>query len=315
MSEPGTVTVLIPHAGDAQRLERCLSSLTDAAVADVRVVMPRDAAASRELTSRHPNVRAIVCDRLLPFGEATNLAADGATTTYLLLLNDDAWATPGAIDRLAGVLDERPGVAVAGAHLLNPDGSEQYSAYADPSWTALAELILQPLLLRLPRRLSRFPYRRDPRRLPEQIWVSGAALMVRRDLYERVGGLDERFPHGIEDAALCLHARRAGLRVEVVAGAHVLHEGGTSGWRHASDPSKVARALLRGTEGWRVYWRHYRDAGALGQTLLAATFAVLAASRVAAFSVIGLRSRPGSPAHLRLRAHRLYLRGLLGRPC
>jgi GT2 family glycosyltransferase len=87
-------------------------------------------------------------------------------------------------------------------------------------------------------------------------WLSGAAIMVRASVYDAVGGFDEGFAHGIEDADLCRRLRSEGWRVVAVPGPPVVHAKGTSGHR-SGDPERVEKALVAGLDGWCRYSRRY----------------------------------------------------------
>jgi len=295
------VSVLIPHAGNTTRLERCLDSLRSDRLREVLVVLPGTARHSLALVERHPRGRPVVVPRLLSFARATNLAASMATGELLFLLNDDTVVQDGAIDRLADEFVEQPDLGAAGPLLLNLDGTLQPSVYSDPSWRTLLELILQPLFRRGPlARRARFPHTRPPMLSGEPIWLSGAALMVRRHEFEEIGALDEGYPHGIEDAALCRAIRNRGHRLALVDDARIVHEHGVSSYRSRAGSEQVARALVGGTTGWIHYWRA-NGAGPASTALIRTAFVFFGLTRLAVYSI-------GSVLPGRQRARRLHKR-------
>jgi GT2 family glycosyltransferase len=308
------VSVVIPHAGDTTHLERCLDSLVSERICEVLVVTPETASASLALVERHPRARAVQVPRLLSFARATNLGASMANGDLLLLLNDDTVVQDGAIERLAGAFGAQSELGAAGPLLLNSDGSRQPSVYSDPSWRALGELILRPLFQRGPLvRSARFPYATAPDSDRPDVWLSGAALMVRRDLFADVGALDEGYPHGIEDAVLCRAIRDRGRRLEFVEAARVVHEGSVSSYRSKSGAAQVAKALMGGTTGWVRYWRA-RGAGRGSTAALRAAFLLFGVSRVAAYAVAGIVPGPGAERHrARRAAYARYVRLMLSR--
>ena len=246
---------MIPHAGDAALLERCLESLGDDRVREVLVVVAEQATESLDVAQRHPEAQAVRVPTLLSFARATNLAAKRATGELLFLLNDDTAVEEGAIDRLAEALDAEPRLGAVGALLLNPDGTPQPSVYADPSWRTVGELFLSPLFRRPPlARLARFPYATPPGRETAAVWLSGAALMTRRRLFEEVGGLDEGYPHGVEDAAMCRAIRSRGRALALVEDARIVHDLGRSSYRSERSSQQVSKALVGGSAGWMRYW-------------------------------------------------------------
>ena len=306
--------MVIPHAGDTTHLERCLDSLVSDRICEVLVVTPEAASASLPLVERHPRARAVPVPHLLTFARATNLGASMANGELLLLLNDDTVVQNGAIEQLADAFAAQSELGAAGPLLLNSDGTRQPSVYSDPSWRALAELILQPLFRRGPLvRSARFPYATAPAAERADVWLSGAALMVRRDLFVDVGALDEGYPHGIEDAVLCRAIRDRGRHLELVEAARIVHERSVSSYRSKGGTDHVARALIGGTTGWVRYWRA-RGAGRGSTALLRAAFLLFGVSRVAAYSIAGMLPGPERDRHRGRRdAYARYVRLMLSR--
>jgi GT2 family glycosyltransferase len=224
-----------------------------------------------------------------------------------LLLNDDATVLPGAVSRLAAYLDDHPEAGATAPKLLNADGSLQPSLYRDASlWAALEELVRPLLLGPLRQRFAHNPSPSFPDRPMSVDWAAAAALLVRRSVFEELGGLDERYPHGMEDAAFCLELRRAGMRVIALPDAEVMHLQGASSYRH-HDPEQIGRVLSRGVMSWIIYMRTYRPRHAL---FVRPIFLIHAALRYAWFATVG-RLRNPTNAAARSAAYRRHLRTLL----
>jgi GT2 family glycosyltransferase len=308
------VSVVIPHAGDADLLERCLASLTSDRIREVIVVVPEQASASLHVLERHPRARTICVPRLLSFARATNLGARFATSGLLLMLNDDAAVEGKAIERIADTFDEQPRHGALGAFLVNPDGSPQPSVYTYPSWRALGELMLGPLFRGPPlHRFARFPYTRPPQDDNSDFWLSGAALMVRRELFAEVGGLDEAYPHGVEDALLCRAIRSRGYGLAVVEDARVLHDAGMSGYRSRASSEQVSRALVGGATGWIRYWET-NGAGSLSRLLLRIALLLFGFTRLVVYSIGSVLPGPHrSRQRVQRNAYAVYMRSLLSR--
>jgi hypothetical protein len=165
------------------------------------------------------------------FGQANNQAFKMTDAPLVLLLNPDTEVTPGSIDRLAETVRAGRRVGAAGPKLLNADGSVQVSVWRNPP--ATWELLLTGFGAHklLPRRVrgglflaEHFDYAR--RR--EVGMLSGAAMLVRREVIEEVGGFDERFHMYGEDNEWCLRIKRAGWRLVFEPAAVVMHHGGAS---------------------------------------------------------------------------------------
>src|SRR5258708_17899061 len=124
------------------------------------------------------------------FARGVNLAAGVATGTFLLLLNSDARLAPDALRLAVEWMRADPGCGVAGAPLPHGDGSKQNSIANFPS---LGTELLNKFLLRTlwPKR---FPGKEQEYPEPMEVEsVVGAFFLVRREVWEKLGGMDERF--------------------------------------------------------------------------------------------------------------------------
>jgi GT2 family glycosyltransferase len=195
-------------------------------------------------------------DRNGGFAFANNRAIEAALRSadpprYVLLLNPDTVVRPGALAALVAFLDDRPGVGIAGSRLEGPDGAPQHSAFRFHS--VLSELEHGLRLGLASRLLARW---RAPLPLPEGAcavdWVSGASMLVRREVFGAIGLLDEDYFMYYEETDFCLRARRAGWPCWYVPGSRVVHlVGGCSGVADA------ARARRRRPAYWFRSRRRY----------------------------------------------------------
>jgi hypothetical protein len=165
------------------------------------------------------------------FGRANNQAFALTDSPLVLLLNPDTEVTRGSIDRLVATLGSGARVGAAGPKLLNADGSVQVSVWRNPpaAWEMLLTgLRLHKLLPRRARGELLLAEHWDYSRRREVGMLSGAAMLVRREVIEEVGGFDERFHMYGEDNEWCLRMRRAGWRLLFEPEAVVKHLGAAS---------------------------------------------------------------------------------------
>ena len=167
---------------------------------------------------------------------------------YVLLLNPDTIVLPGALPTLVAYLDGRPEVGLAGSHLEDGDGAASASAFRFP--TVLGEVEGGLRLGAATKLLARWavcpPIPTTARAVD---WVAGACLIVRREVFEAVGLLDERYFMYFEEVDFCLRARRAGWPCWYVPEARVVHLIGQS-----SGVTDLARPRKRRP----AYWFHAR---------------------------------------------------------
>ena len=198
-----------------------------------------------------PWVRLLAQRRNLGFTGGQNLMIQARKAPHALLLNSDTVVHPGAIENLLAYLDANPEVGILGPKLLNPDGSLQLSCRRFPN--PLAALFRNTPLGRL------FPKNRFTRdylmtdfehdRPREVDWVSGAALLARGELIDRIGGLDPEFFMFCEDVDWCWRAWKAGYKVVYLPFATITHAIGRS-------TDKVPNRMIGRFH--RSMWRFYR---------------------------------------------------------
>lgn len=161
------------------------------------------------------------------FGNNSALPQIKELPNYVLLLNPDTIVRPGAIARLAEFLDQHPKVGVAGSRLEDPDGTPQVSAFNFP--TILSELESALRLGPITRLLSRWMIAPSVRDIPHRCdWVAGASMLIRREVFQEIGLLDEGYFMYYEEVDFCLRAARAGWECWYVPDSRVVHLVGQS---------------------------------------------------------------------------------------
>jgi GT2 family glycosyltransferase len=163
---------------------------------------------------------------------------------FILLLNPDTEVRPCALSELLRFMNEHPNVGIAGSRLEDPDGTPQRSAFRFP--TIRSELdtgFKLGLISRLLNKWLAAPPVRDVAH--ETDWVAGASMIVRREVFERIGLLDEKYFMYFEEVDFCLQARRAGWPCWYVPSSHVVHLVG-----QASGVTDTRRAPSRRPAYW-----------------------------------------------------------------
>lgn len=157
---------------------------------------------------------------------------------YVYWLNPDTVVRPFAVVELVGFLERHPDVGIVGSRLVDERGIPQHSAFRFPS--VLGELEASACIGPLSRLLDRWVIAPPIPDAPTQCdWVSGASMMVRRELLDTVGSLDERYFMYFEEVDLMLRARRAGWSCWYVPASEVVHYAGQSSG--VTDPRRGRR--------------------------------------------------------------------------
>jgi len=174
------------------------------------------------------------------FAAGHNLALAGSSAEFVLLLNSDAELRPGCLAALVAALEAQPRAGIAVPRIEDAAGAALTNCFRFPG--ALSELeraaASGPVTARLAR--WRMPLGPDPD--PGRIdWVEFSCALLRREMIEAVGPLDEGFFLYFEDIDYCRRAAALGWRCLQARGARALHRLGASGPVHAA---RAARARL-----------------------------------------------------------------------
>jgi N-acetylglucosaminyl-diphospho-decaprenol L-rhamnosyltransferase len=188
-----------------------------------------------------PWVRLVALEHNRGFAAGCNAAIGGAFSgrevpAHVLLLNPDTRVRPGAIRALVRFLEHHPEVGIAGSRLEDPDGTPQRSAFR--FFTVLGEFeggARSGPITRILRRHVIAPPVSDT--ACQTDWVAGASMLVRRQVFERIGLLDEGYFLYFEEVDFCLRAHRAGFSCWYVPESRVVHLVGQSSG--ITDPKRV----------------------------------------------------------------------------
>jgi N-acetylglucosaminyl-diphospho-decaprenol L-rhamnosyltransferase len=161
------------------------------------------------------------------FAAGSNRGIEAGQAPFVLLLNPDASMLPGALAALEATADANPRAGIIGALVQSADGSVQAGSYGRfPSLVSTAGLRLWRIWQRLRGNAGLAP--RAPRSTTQVDWVTGAAMLVRREAIDQVGPLDEGFFLYYEDVDWCWWMSAAGWQVLLEPAAKAVHHLGGS---------------------------------------------------------------------------------------
>ncbi|WP_232820891.1 glycosyltransferase [Dyella sp. C11] len=234
------VSVVIPIHGKIAYTLACLRSLTrHAPHAPFEVIVVDDASPddSVERLGQVEGLRLLRNAHNLGFVGSCNAGAAAAQGEFLLFLNNDTQVMPNWLDGLLCTFGDRSDCGIAGSRLVYPDGRLQEAGglvFADGAcWTS-----------------GRFEQRDAPawRFRREVDYVSGASLMIRRDVFDRVGGFDMRYaPAYYEDTDLAFSVRAQGFKVYYEPSSTVIHCEGISAGTDLSSGMKRHQVVNQAT--------------------------------------------------------------------
>jgi len=263
------LSIIIVNWNVCQLLRRCLLSILqsegpslDASrsewAADTEIIVVDNNSSDdsvQMVRGEFPGVRLIVNNVNLGFPVANNQGIAQARGRYLFLLNPDTEVVGDSLTKMVEFADANPDIGLIGPKLLNTDGSVQSSRRRFPT---IATAVFESTWLEpwVPRTILDRYYMRDQDDdvIQDVDWVQGAALFMRREVVEQVGGMDEQFFMYSEELDWCRRIKNAGWRIVYSPEAQIIHHGGKS-----SDQIVAARHIHFQTSKV-LYFRKYHGA-------------------------------------------------------
>jgi GT2 family glycosyltransferase len=229
------ISTIIVNYNAGALLRNCVDSLLNCSL-EIKVIVVDNASADDSLEALQdlPNVKIIKNSSNLGFAAACNIGMREVTSPFVLFLNPDCFFEPGTLCKLldAMQLDER--VGMVGGLLINADGTEQQGARrAVPTpWRSFVRAFgLARFAAICPRLFYDFNLHKEP--LPdhpiEVEAISGACMLVRREVVQKVGEWDEGYFLHCEDLDWCMRFRQAGWKILFVPAAEIIHIAGVCG--------------------------------------------------------------------------------------
>ena len=209
-------------------LRNCLSHLPSAVGSiAVEVVVVDNASTDGSadgVDAIDPSATVVRNPRNVGYGRACNQGFGVTNSPFVCFLNPDIVPEPESLATMLKAIEDWPDVGILGPRLVNPDGSTYPSCRVVPKiGVAVGHAVLG--LFTEKNRFTRAYKLMDVDHDTEQEvdWVSGAAMLVRRDAFEQVGGFDEGFFMYAEDMDLCARLRQAGWKSLYYPSAQMLH--------------------------------------------------------------------------------------------
>jgi N-acetylglucosaminyl-diphospho-decaprenol L-rhamnosyltransferase len=255
------LAVVIVNHNAGEYLGRCLDSVLAAAGGislDVVVVDNASRDGSAGAVGSRPGTRLIENRANLGFAAGANLGIRATDAPFVLLINPDAEILSGTLSSVVKVARDRPDAGAIGALVRNPDRTVQPSARRVPrTFEALMHAFLGPIAPgnRWTRAYTMADWDRASEREVE--WISGSAMLLRREALHDVGVFDEAYFMYVEDVDLCTRLRRAGWKVRFSPELEVVHEIGVSA---QGQSRRMAREHSRSI--YRYFVKHRAHGGA-----------------------------------------------------
>lgn len=236
------VAVVVVSYNSADDLRSCIPSVRAEGVGAI-VVVDNGSTDDSLAVARELGAHAVASGGNVGYGAGVNFGAarpEASERPFLFVLNPDCVVQPGAVTSLVDRLDSDATIGVVGPRVEYPDGTVQQSCRTFPSvGTAAAHGFLGLVWKDNPmsRRYTMADF--DHRSFRRVDWVSGAAMLFRRDAFDDVDGFDPGYFMYVEDVDICWRLQSAGWSTGFEPAGTVRHAQGTSS---TSTPYSLLRA-------------------------------------------------------------------------
>lgn len=244
LSAQPTVSCIIPiYKPDAAMLLKCLAAVSPQVD---EIIITREAGAllpAEVLDESNPKIKYVTHPETgIGFGRNVNFGAKVATSDYLLVLNDDCFLEPNAVEKMKEVMAKD--VGLVGHFLKFPNGKIYHSGkirqgsgfiHIDGIGTRTNETIAYPC---------------------EMENVNGASFMFRRSVFEAIGGYDELYQFYCEDDDICMKVRQSGWRIWYTPFARGVHLSQSETSKVPGINQIMAASNARFADRWQMYFRH-----------------------------------------------------------
>lgn len=287
------VSVVIVNWNTKKLLENCLKSIVDK-VGDIgkvedftyEVIVVDNGSqdgSQKMVTTKFPKVRLLENKENLGFAKANNLGIQVAKGKYVLLLNSDTYMVENSLQKLVRRADETEDIGAVGPMLLNEDRSIQQSVGFFPHLTKV--FWWMSFIDDLPFGSFLKPYHVDHdsfyQKHHEVDWITGAAMLIPKRVFERVGVLDEKiFMYG-EDVDWCYRAKAAGFKIFYSPTTRLVHIGRGSA-------NKVSQNAILGEYMGLIYF-YKKHKSAFSLQVLRSLLKIGAIGRIIVFNLVKKR--------------------------
>jgi len=242
------LSIVIVSYNTKEILKKCLESLS----ADFEIIVVDNASTDDSvpmIKRDYPRVKIIINKENFGFAKAVNQALRQAQGEAVFLLNSDTKVKNGALEKLVE-FEEKVRPAIIGARMLNPDGTVQGSCFYLPT---IGRAIKEYWFGKSGYFSKYAPEGKEPVKVEA---VSGGAMLIPREIINKIGMLDEKYFFYFEDLDYCRRANQAGYKIYYLPTAEIIHEHGASGKKLAEENDQWRR-LIPSSKTYHGRLKHY----------------------------------------------------------
>lgn len=236
------ISILIASLDNIKYLRDCVKQVRRYVKQEYEIIVLDLGDDGTDLWCEKEGIKCIRHDMPFYYSQSNNLLAKSAKGEYLLFLNPDTLPNKGFLDEMLKQFSKE--VGIVGARLMYPNGIVQASAI---EWDEQDQHPGDRYYLS----------RMEPELLQskECLAVSGACLLIKKNLFKKIGGFDEKFKNGYEDVDLCLSVAKEGKTVRYCGAAEVTHYHGKAGGTRNNPIPTALEHLEDNLKRLRMKWR------------------------------------------------------------
>ena len=246
------VSIIIPNKDETETLRNCINSIREKTTyKNYEILIVENNSETDEIfryykeISKDPDIRLFRWKKEFNYSAINNFGEAHARGEFIILLNNDIEViTPGWIEELLG-LCQRPGTGAAGVKLLYPDNTIQHAGCVVGIGGIAGNMFVD-----MPS--ERTGYLHKASILQDMSAVTAACMMVRKDVFDRIGGFEEELAVAFNDVDLCLRIRQAGYLIVYDPYVQMYHL--ESKTRGAEDSEEKVRRFQNEIEFFRTRW-------------------------------------------------------------
>jgi GT2 family glycosyltransferase len=266
------VSIIIVNYNTKTFLKQCLESIfakTKDITFEIIVVDNNSTDGSQQmLKDEFPNIILIESSENLGFGRANNLGAKSATGKYLIFLNSDTILLNNAIKIFFDFMNNYPEVGICGGNLYDENKKPAHS------YSRLPGIIQELKRLLLISNINYFNNTRKPKKVG---YITGADLMIKADIFNRLNGFDSDFFMYYEESELTYRVKQEGYKVYCVPQAEIVHLE-----KKSSSNNEIRLEMI--FKSCKIYYK--KTHGSLYQTAINSILLTNIISRLIIFSIL-----------------------------
>ncbi|MBI4039721.1 glycosyltransferase family 2 protein [Candidatus Daviesbacteria bacterium] len=241
------ISIIIVSYNTKDKLSSLLRSLTDAGIGlDWQVIVVDNASTDgtvKMLEQQFPDVILVKNNRNLGFARACNIGFAKSNGRFLFFLNPDTEIKPQVVEKLVEFASYHADCGIVAPQLLNGDGSPQASVRNLPTlWRAIRQYWLG--------QLGVYDFYLPGGAAVSVESVTGAAMLIHRNIFEKVGGFDERYFMYFEDLELCRQVISLGYKIYYLPQLTIVHHKGASAQTIGGKAFQMLKISSKIYHGW-----------------------------------------------------------------